>query len=418
MTVAASPLNCFLVGGAVRDMLLGLAVVERDWVVVGSSPEQMQSQGFTQVGKDFPVFLHPRSHEEYALARTERKSGHGYGGFSFHTDAGVTLEEDLKRRDLTVNAMAQDANGNLIDPYNGRADLDARILRHVSPAFVEDPLRVLRIARFSARFHHLGFSIAPETQTLMKQLVDSGEIAHLVAERVWKETSRALLEANPEIYFRTLNDCGALPVLFPEIAALDGVPQPAKHHPEIDTLEHLYLCLAKAADHDWPLAVRFAVLCHDLGKGTTAAVEWPHHHGHERRGVKLTEQLGKRLAVPRELITIGKLTAEYHTHCHRALELTPQTLIKLFKALDTQRRPQRLDVFLKACQADSQGRLGRGETPYPQADFLATLATALSVDTQPLQERGLVGREFGKAIHHQQLSQLSKARQSWLKQHS
>ena len=417
MTQAIHDFDCYLVGGAVRDALLGLPVHERDWVVVGANPATMQAAGFRPVGKDFPVFLHPDTHEEYALARTERKSGHGYGGFTFHADETVTLADDLIRRDLTINAMAQDKDGKLIDPYGGQQDLRDRLLRHVSPAFVEDPLRVLRIARFAARFHGLGFRIAPETLTLMRQLVDSGELDHLVAERVWKETARALMEDAPHLYLRVLNDCGALRVLFPEVAALDGVPQPQQHHPEVDTLAHLYLCLEQAAMHQQPLVVRYAVLCHDLGKGVTPEHDWPKHHGHESRGVALARALGKRLKVPRELDELGQLTAEYHTHCHRAFELTPKTLQKLFIALGVQRQPQRLTHFLAACQADAKGRLGLADHPYPQVDFLQEVAQAMKVETAPLLAQGLTGKALGEAITRTQLAQLTEAKRAWQRQH-
>lgn len=411
-------LKVYLVGGAVRDRLLGLAVHERDWLVVGATPDIMLARGFTPVGKDFPVFLHPVTHEEYALARTERKSGHGYGGFVFHAAPDVTLEEDLVRRDLTINAMAMDADGKLIDPLGGARDLAAKTLRHVAPAFTEDPLRVLRVARFQARFQPLGFTVAEETLALMRTLSASGELDHLVAERVWKETARALMEPAPEQYFRILHTTQALAVLFPEIAALDGVPQAAQHHPEIDTLAHLYLCLASAAAHASPLAVRYAILCHDLGKGATPVTEWPKHHGHETRGIHLVKNMNTRLAVPKELAEIGLLVTEFHTHCHRALELRPETLARLFKALDYPRRPERLDYFLDACRADARGRLGFTETAYPQADLLAALAPAMRVDTAALLGQGLTGSALGIAIGKQQQQQLEEAKRIWLAQHS
>lgn len=411
-------LKVFLVGGAVRDRLLGLAVHERDWVVVGATPELMQQRGFTPVGKDFPVFLHPDTHEEYALARTERKSGHGYGGFTFHAAPDVTLEEDLVRRDLTVNAMAMDADDNLIDPLGGQQDLAQKLLRHVSPAFAEDPLRVLRVARFMARFATLGFSVAPETLAQMQALSASGELDHLVPERVWKETARALMEASPQVYFRTLHASGALKVLFPEVAALAGVPQPAHHHPEVDTFEHLCLCLASAAHHAAPLPVRYAILCHDLGKGATPASEWPKHHGHEARGLPLVEQMNRRLAVPKELAEIGMLVTEYHTHCHRARELRPETLARLFKALDYPRRPERLAYFLDACRADARGRTGHADSAYPQADFLAAVAGAMQVDTQALMAAGFAGAALGEAISRKQQQQLQEAQETWARQHS
>lgn len=409
--------RCLLVGGAVRDQLLGLEVTERDWVVVGSTPEQMHRQGFMPVGKSFPVFLHPDTKEEYALARIERKSGHGYAGFSFQADASVTLEEDLLRRDLTINAMAQDDSGTITDPYGGQKDLDQRILRHVSPAFVEDPLRVLRIARFAARFHHLGFRIADETNDLMRHLANSGELSHLVPERVWKETARALMTDAPQRYFEVLNDCGALAILFPEIAALDGVPQTAKHHPEVDTLKHLYLCLAQSAYHQHPLITRYAVLCHDLGKGLTAPEYWPKHHGHEHKGVAPTVAMSQRLGVPKDFSELAQLTSKYHLHCHRALELKASTLLSLFKSLDAERRPKRLKQFTDACLADSQGRLGFSDNAYPQAAFLLAMATAIKVDTTALVAEGLTGKAIGRAISTQAEQQLIEAKAEWLELH-
>lgn len=397
----------YLVGGAVRDQLLGLPVSERDWVVVGATPEQLRSEGYTPVGQDFPVFLHPKSGEEYALARTERKSGVGYGGFTFHTSPDVTLEQDLLRRDLTVNAMAMDAEGGLIDPYGGQQDLHARILRHVSPAFVEDPLRVLRVARFAARYADLGFVVAPETLTLMAELAGSGELQALTAERVWKEISRALMEPRPEVFIRVLRECGALAQLLPEVDALFGVPQPAPHHPEIDTGEHLLLVLIQTARLNLPLPARWANLLHDLGKGLTPSEHWPKHHGHETKGLKAVKAVNQRFKVPRECQELALLTCEYHTHCHRALELRPQTLLKLFKAFDIYRRPERFELFLGACEADARGRLGLEQQPYPQADYLRQAARlAREVSIQPLLAQGLQGAELGKALEHQRLDVL------------
>lgn len=398
----------YLVGGAVRDQLLGLPVSERDWVVVGATPEQLRSEGYTPVGQDFPVFLHPKSGEEYALARTERKSGVGYGGFTFHTSPDVTLEQDLLRRDLTVNAMAMDAEGGLIDPYGGQQDLQARILRHVSPAFVEDPLRVLRVARFAARYASQGFVVAPETLALMAELAGSGELQALTAERVWKEISRALMEPRPEVFIRVLRECGALAQLLPEVDALFGVPQPAPHHPEIDTGEHLLLVLAQTAQLNLPLPARWACLLHDLGKGLTSSEHWPKHHGHETKGLKAVKAVNQRFKVPRECQELALLTCEYHTHCHRALELRPQTLLKLFKAFDIYRRPERFELFLGACEADARGRLGLEQQPYPQADYLRQAARlAREVSIQPLLEQGLQGAELGKALERQRLDVLS-----------
>ncbi len=403
-----SSYTTYLVGGAVRDQLLGLPVSERDWVVVGATPAQLRSEGYTPVGQDFPVFLHPESGEEYALARTERKSGVGYGGFTFHTSPDVTLEQDLLRRDLTVNAMAMDAEGGLIDPYGGQRDLQARILRHVSPAFVEDPLRVLRVARFAARYASQGFVVAPETLALMAELADSGELQALTAERVWKEISRALMEPRPEVFIRVLRECGALAQLLPEVDALFGVPQPAPHHPEIDTGEHLLLVLAQTAQLDLPLPARWACLLHDLGKGLTSSEHWPKHHGHETKGLKAVKAANQRFKVPRECQELALLTCEYHTHCHRALELRPQTLLKLFKAFDIYRRPERFELFLGACEADARGRLGLEQQPYPQADYLRQAARlAREVSIQPLLEQGLQGAELGKALERQRLDVLS-----------
>ncbi|HDZ54972.1 MAG TPA: multifunctional CCA addition/repair protein [Pseudomonas xinjiangensis] len=389
----------YLVGGAVRDRLLGLPVSERDWVVVGASPDIMIAAGFRPVGQDFPVFLEPSTGEEHALARTERKSGRGYGGFTFHASPDVTLEEDLIRRDLTVNAMAQAEDGSLIDPYGGKRDLDARILRHVSPAFAEDPLRVLRVARFSARYAGLGFRVADETLALMRELAESGELEALTAERSWKEISRALMEPYPEVFIRVLRQCGALARLFPEVDRLFGVPQPEAHHPEVDTGEHQLLVLQQAAAMNLPLAARWACLLHDLGKGLTDPDNWPRHHGHEQKGVKTVKAVNQRCKVPRDCAELAVLTCEYHTHCHRALELRPQTLLKLFKAFDIYRRPERFEQFLGACEADARGRTGLEDRAYPQTDYLRGAVKAASqVSVQPLLERGLQGAELGQAL--------------------
>ena len=374
-----------LVGGAVRDALLGLSKSDRDWVVTGATPAQMQALGYRPVGKDFPVFLHPQSKEEYALARTERKSGHGYKGFVFNADPGVTLEEDLQRRDLTINAIARTEDGQIIDPWGGVRDLEERVLRHVSPAFAEDPLRVLRVARFAARFAPLGFRVAPETLTLMRQLSSSGELQHLVAERVWQEMEKALGEPAPAEFFRVLRECGALQVILPEVDALFGVPQPALHHPEIDTGVHVLMCLEQAARLSDDPVVRFATLVHDLGKGTTPPAYWPSHHGHEERGVALIAALSKRLRVPTRFAALGKLVSQYHTHCHRAEQLRADTLLTLLEALDAFRRPLQLGQFLLACEADARGRTGFEERPYPQADRVrAAFAAASAIDIPAL----------------------------------
>ena len=408
-------MKVYLVGGAVRDSLLGLPVTEKDWVVVGATPEEMEANGFRPVGKDFPVFLHPDTQEEYALARTERKSGHGYGGFTFHAASDVSLEEDLIRRDLTINAMARSEGGEVVDPFHGKIDLKARLLRHVSPAFAEDPLRVLRVARFAARYHWLGFRVADDTLTLMRQLSDSGELDYLVPERVWKETSRALMEPAPQVFFQVLHACGALEKLFPELAALDGVPQPEAHHPEVDTLVHQWLCLEMAAKLKLPLTARYAVLCHDLGKAKTPQTEWPRHIAHEIRSARLSRTLSKRLRVPRDAADTAALVAEYHTHCHRALELKPQTVWKLFKALDVIRRPERLEDFLGACEADARGRTGFEDRDYPQANYLRGAAQALqSVDVAALRAQGIEGPALGDAIEKARIQAITTFKQQEL----
>ncbi|WP_193166112.1 multifunctional CCA addition/repair protein [Microbulbifer hainanensis] len=404
-------MKTYLVGGAVRDNLLGRPVHERDWVVVGANEAQMQQLGFSPVGKDFPVFLHPQTSEEYALARTERKSGHGYGGFTVHASPDVTLEQDLLRRDLTINAMAEDENGELIDPYGGRADLDARLLRHVSPAFAEDPLRILRVARFAARYHHLGFSIADETMALMKQMVDAGEVEHLVAERVWKEVSRALTEPDPDIFIRVLRQCGALKVLLPEVDALFGVPQPAKYHPEIDTGEHVLLAL-RAAPADLP--VRFATLLHDLGKGVTPEEILPSHRGHEVAGLPLVREVCRRWRAPKQLTALATGVCEYHLHSHKAFELRPQTLMKVLRALDALRRPERFEQFLQSCEADARGRTGLEDREYPQVGYLrAVRAAAAAVTADKLIAQGYEGAELGKALDRARIQAIAAVKKNY-----
>lgn len=365
----------YLVGGAVRDELLGISVVDRDWVVVGCTPEQMLNAGYKSVGKDFPVFLHPISHEEYALARVERKTGPGYHGFAFNTDATVTLEEDLSRRDLTINAIAKRNNGELVDPFNGKQDLDNRILRHVSDAFVEDPVRVLRVAKFMARLAHLGFTVAFDTNELMRTMVQQGEVDNLVAERVWQEMHGALLAKDPRAFFDTLNDCDALRVILPEVHALFGVPQPAHWHPEIDSGKHTMMALEQASLLSKQADVRFAALCHDLGKATTPPDLLPSHTGHEDRGAAIADVLCERLRVPRKTRDLAVLTARYHTHSHRARELSASTLVKLLGSLDVVRKPERFEQFLMVCEADSRGRQGKEDTEYPQAAYLKQAAT-------------------------------------------
>lgn len=398
-------MRTYLVGGAVRDRLLGLPVRERDWVVVGATPQEMSTLGYRPVGKDFPVFLHPETHEEYALARTERKTGPGYHGFEFHSAPDVTLEDDLRRRDLTVNALAEDETGKLIDPYGGQADLEARLLRHVSPAFPEDPVRVLRVARFAARFASLGFRIAPETMTLMRQMVRDGEVNALVAERVWQETAKALALPAPSVFFEVLQDCGALARVFPELERLRGVPQPAKHHPEIDTFVHVMLVVDQAARLAQDSVVCFAALVHDLGKGTTPADILPHHYGHEERGAKLVVSLCERLRVPREYRELGVLAARQHGLVHRARELRPETLLRLLKDCDAFRRRERFTQLLLVCEADARGRTGFEEHPYPQAEYLCrALVAAAAVPVPDAARRS--GEEIGRELNAARLSAL------------
>ena len=374
-------MQIFLVGGAVRDELLGIPVIDRDWCVVGATPEQMLEKGFKPVGKDFPVFLHPKTGEEYALARTERKTASGYHGFAFNTSPDVTIEEDLSRRDLTINAMAQDEDGNIIDPFNGLQDLNDRLLRHVSDAFVEDPVRILRAARFAARFHHLGFTIAPATITRMQEIVAAGETDELVPDRVWKETQKALTGRDARVFFENLRACGALAVVYPEIDVLFGIPQPEKWHPEIDTGLHTMMVLDQAEQLSDALDVRFACLVHDLGKGNTDKAKLPSHPGHERRSTKLIEKLAKRLPIPRDCRELAMVVAEFHTHCHRAFELRDSTLLKVLERSDAFRRAERFEKFLLACEADARGRTGFEDRPYEQADYLRDVfAAANSVD--------------------------------------
>jgi len=360
----------YLVGGAVRDTLLNLPVKDKDWVVIGATPQHMLEAGYQQVGKDFPVFLHPQTHEEYALARTERKSGHGYTGFTCYAAPDVTLEQDLLRRDLTLNAIAQDSQGKLIDPYQGQQDIKRRMLRHISPAFNEDPLRVLRVARFAARFAHLNFQIAPETLQLMSEMTARGELAHLTPERVWKETENALNSRNPQVYFAVLRQCGALKVLFPEIDALFGVPAPAKWHPEIDTGLHTLMTLAMAAQLSPECDIRFAALCHDLGKALTPPEKWPSHHGHGPAGVKLVKGLAERLRVPGEMRNLAMLVAEFHDLIHTFPVLQPKTVIKLFDAIDAWRKPYRVEQIALTSEADVRGRAGFQSLDYPQGRLL------------------------------------------------
>jgi tRNA nucleotidyltransferase (CCA-adding enzyme) len=399
----------YLVGGAVRDELLGRAHGDRDYVVVGATPDDLLARGYKPVGKDFPVFLHPDTGEEYALARTERKTGPGYHGFAFHAAPDVTLEDDLARRDLTINAMARDESGALVDPYGGEKDLRARVLRHVAPAFAEDPVRILRVARFLARYAPLGFHIADETMALMRSMVDAGETAHLVPERVWAETRKALAEPRPAAFVHTLHECGALAVLFPEIDALYGVPQTATHHPEIDCGKHLELVLDQAAQ----LApgddlAGFCALTHDLGKALTPQAELPRHIAHEHRGLAPLAALCERLRVPAEHAQLAALTCRHHLDAHRALELKPATVLALLQAFDVFRRPERLEPFLVACTADKRGRLQHENDAYPQAGFLRAARDATrAVTAQPFIDEGMTGTAIGAAMRRARIAAIA-----------
>lgn len=395
-------MKIYLVGGAVRDQLLNLPVKDRDWVVVGATPETLLQQGYQQVGKDFPVFLHPDTHEEYALARTERKSGSGYTGFTCYAAPDVTLEDDLQRRDLTINAIAYSAKGEYIDPYHGIDDIHAKLLRHVSNAFSEDPLRVLRVARFAARFAPLGFTIAPETLSLMQEMTNSGELNALTAERVWKETEKALHSQAPQVYFEILHQCGALKILFPEINALFGVPAPTKWHPEIDTGIHTMMVLAMASRLTDDIAVRFSALCHDLGKGVTPVENWPHHHGHGPAGVPLVEALCQRYRIPNQIRDLAKLAAKYHDHLHRIERMRPSKIIRLFDAIDAWRKPERIDQLAIISEADARGRQGAENLPYPQGIFFRqAFKIANQVDVKSIVSRGLKGSAIREALTKQ-----------------
>ena len=405
-------MQIYLVGGAVRDEQLGIPYSERDWCIVGATPAEMLALGYRQVGKDFPVFLHPDTKEEYALARKERKTAAGYHGFAFDYSPDVSIEEDLLRRDLTINAIARDADGKLIDPSGGLDDIRNRQLRHVSAAFAEDPVRILRVAKFAARYHQLGFCIAPETLQLMRDMVDNGEVDALVPDRVWKETEEALRGRDVRIYFEVLRECGALEVLFPEVEALFGVPQPEEWHPEIDTGLHVMMVLDQAEAISTDLEVRFAALTHDLGKGTTPRHLLPGHAGHETRGLALIRGLAERLRVPRACRDLALLVAEFHTHCHRALELRAKTLLKVLERTDAFRRPDRFEQFLLTCEADARGRQGLENRSYPQADYLrGAFAAAAAVDAGAIAKHHADHR-IQKAIRRARLAALRDYRHS------
>ena len=400
-------MKTYLVGGAVRDGLLNLPIKDKDWVVVGASPGQMLELGFEQVGRDFPVFLHPKSHEEYALARTERKSGSGYTGFVCYSAPDVTLEQDLARRDLTINAIAQDNDGHYYDPYCGREDLQQRLLRHVSSAFSEDPLRVLRVARFAARYAHLDFRIASETLALMKSMAESGELAHLTAERVWKETESALLTRNPQVFFQVLRDCGALAVLFPELDNLYGVPAPAKWHPEIDTGIHTLMTLEMAAKLSPDLEIRFATLFHDVGKALTPPEKWPSHHGHGPAGVPLVAALCERLRVPNTLRDLALLVTEFHDLVHTVQNQPATTLVALFDRLDAWRKPQRVEQIALTSEADARGRTGFENNAYPQGDYLREAWKVVqSVSTREVVAAGFKGVEVREELTRRRVAAL------------
>lgn len=402
-------MKIYRVGGAVRDKLLDYPSDENDWVVVGSSPEEMVELGYQPVGQDFPVFINTKSGEEYALARTERKSGHGYQGFAFHTAPDVSLEDDLIRRDLTINAMAEDHDGSIIDPYGGQQDLAHKVLRHVSDAFTEDPLRVLRVARFAARYHHLGFSIAAETLQLMTEISASGELQHLVAERVWKETDRALCEHSPDIYIQVLRDCGALALLFPEVEKLFGVAQRADYHPEVDTGIHILMSLQQAARLSDSSPIRFSVLVHDLGKGITPDHVLPSHSGHEARGLPLVKDVCDRLKVPNEHRQLAMVVTEFHLLCHKAFELKPETILKLLKAIGALKSSSRLDDFLTCCEADARGRTGFEDRDYPSSAYLRQAREiVIKTDIADLVEAGISGAEIGQQLSLRQTAALAE----------
>lgn len=405
-------IKIYLVGGAVRDSLLDLPISDRDFVVVGATPEEMLAQGYQQVGKDFPVFLHPKTHEEYALARTERKTGSGYTGFSCYSAPDVTIEDDLLRRDLTINAIAQDTTGQLIDPYHGIDDLNNRVIRHVSAAFSEDPLRVLRVARFAARYYQYGFNVAPETMALMADMASSGELSHLTAERVWTETQKALMSHDPQVYFAILRECGALSVLFPEIDSLFGVPAPQKWHPEIDTGIHILLVMKMVARLSDDIDVRFAALCHDLGKALTPTDVLPSHPNHGEAGIPLIEQLCERLKVPTSARDLARLAARYHDKIHVINRLTAAELVQIFDGLDSWRKPERIAQLSLVSEADARGRKGLEQQTYPQAEYLRqAFEVAQSVSVKPIIEAGFQGPHIREELTRQRIARVNNWQQ-------
>ena len=409
-------MQTYLVGGAVRDKLLQRPITDRDWVVVGGTSEKMLAQGYQAVGADFPVFLHPKTKEEYTLARIEQKVAAGYNGFSCDASSDVSLEDDLLRRDLTINAMAMDDDGNIIDPYNGQQDLKDKLLRHVSDAFTEDPLRVLRVARFAARYHNLGFKIAPETMTLMQSIVADGELSALSAERVWQETARALLETHPEVYFENLRACDALAVWMPELDKLWGIPNPPKWHPEIDTGIHTMMVLQQAVLLSDKLTVRYASLVHDLGKGLTPAGSWPSHQGHEKLGLSAINELSDRLKAPNDCRELGLMMSEYHTHLHRAFELKASTILNMLNRCDVWRKPQRFADFLLACEADAKGRTGFENNEYKNAEYIwQAYKVALGVDIKAIVASGYQGQAIKQQTEQQRISVIQSFKNSYNK---
>jgi len=410
-----SELDIYLVGGAVRDQLLNRAIKDNDYLVVGASVKQMLSLGFIQVGKDFPVFLHPKTKDEYALARTERKQGQGYTGFTCYAEPDVTIEQDLLRRDLTVNAIAKNSEGKIIDPYGGLQDIESKILRHVSDAFVEDPLRVLRVARFSARYYNDGFTIAPETLELMTKISKSGELSQLSAERIWQEMQQSLNEKHPEIFFQVLHQCQALNAIWPDLEALWDVPNPAQWHPEICSGVHSMMVLQQAVllteNNENKTAIRFAALCHDLGKGLTLSEHWPSHRGHEKAGLPLVEKISNQLKVPTYCKKLALKVCEHHLHCHKAFQLKPSTLLKIFNQLDVWRKPREFDDFIIACKSDFLGRLGFEKRPYPQEIYLKdAMLAAYKVNAKAFVEQGIKGVAIKEAMNKSRLTAIKNVK--------